>query len=213
MSPRSDASPLLLSDEEMDALEAVLVSDAVPEDCMDLEVLDGYLAGVLLSPAVIEREHWFPEIWSAYEIADFGTGNAVQSAIRLVLAYYNEMVTTLGRENENPGTNERWEPFCFAIEEGDDSPGIGEGWIGGFVHGLELWPEDWQTGLSVEIADDVQNTLQRIIAPWEGDEADTADNETRLGWLEAAGEAVNGIFTRWRSIGLPSPKPIQSESR
>jgi uncharacterized protein len=211
MLPHPDS--LLLSDEEMDALEAILVSDAVPEDCMDLEMLDGFLAGVLLSPAVIKRERWFPEIWSAYETADFGTGETVQNAIRLVLAYYNEMTTTLGRANENPGTNERWEPFCFAIEEGDDSPGIGEGWVDGFVHGLELWPEDWQTGLPVEIADDVQNTLQRIIAPWEGDEADTADNETRLGWLEAAGEAVNDIFTRWRSIGLPAPEPIQSKNR
>jgi uncharacterized protein len=213
MLPCSDSSPLLLSDEEMDALEAVLVSDAVPEDCMDLEMLDGFLAGVLLSPAVVEREHWFPEIWSAYGTADFGTGSTVQRAIRLVLAYYNEMATTLGRENGNPGSNERWEPFCFAVEEGDDSPGIGEGWIDGFIHGLELWPEDWQAGLSDEIAENVLNTLQRIIAPWEGDEADTADNETRLGWLEAAGEAVNGIFTCWRSIGLPAPEPIQSENR
>jgi uncharacterized protein len=178
---------------------------------MDLEMLDGFLAGVLLSPAVIERECWFPEIWSVSGTAEFGKGEAVQSAIRLVLAYYNEMVTTLG--HENPDTSERWEPFCFAIEEGDNSPGIGEGWIDGFLHGLELWPEDWHAGLSAEIADDVQNTLERVIAPWEGDEADTADNEMRLGWLEAAGEAVNGIFTRWRSIGLPAPKPIQGKGR
>ncbi|MDR2015177.1 MAG: UPF0149 family protein [Azoarcus sp.] len=204
-----DPSPLLLSDEEMDALEAILVSEAVPEDCMDLEVLDGFLAGVLLSPAVIGRERWLPEVWSAHGTADFGAGDGVRRAIRLVLAYYNEMATTLGRESENPGTNGRWEPFCFAVEEGDDSPGIGEGWIDGFMNGLELWPEDWQAGLSIEIADDVQNTLQRIIAPWEGGEADTADNETRLGWLEAAGEAVNRIFLRWRSIGLSAPKPVE----
>jgi uncharacterized protein len=208
MPPCSDSSPLLLSDEEMDALEAILVSDAVPEDCMDLETLDGFLAGVLLSPTEIEREYWLPEIWSACEAADFGTGDAVQRAIRLVLAYYNEVATTLGRDS----TDERWEPFCFAIEEGDDSPGIGEGWIGGFMHGLELWPEDWQAGLPVEVADDALNALQRIIAPWEADEADTADNETRLGWLEAAGEAVNGIFVRWRSVGLPAPEPIKLEA-
>ncbi|MDR2207844.1 MAG: UPF0149 family protein [Azoarcus sp.] len=215
MSSCSESSSLLLGDEERDALEAILVSDAVPEDCMDLEMLDGFLAGVLLSPVVIERECWLPEIWSVYGDADFGAGDAVQRAIRLVLAYYNEMTATLGRGvspdpyREIPGAN--WEPFCFAVEEGDDSPGIGEGWIGGFTHGLELWPEDWQAGLPAEIADDVQSALQRIIAPWEGDEADIADNETRLGWLEAAGEAVNSIFVQWRSIGLPEPEPIEPE--
>jgi uncharacterized protein len=213
MLPHSDSPPpLLLSDEEMDALEAILVSDDMPENCMDLETLDGFLAGVLLSPAVIERKHWFPEIWSTNGAADFGSGDAMQRAIRLILAYYNEVATTLGRRSENLDTDECWGPFCFAVEEGDDSPGVGEGWIDGFINGLELWPEDWQAGLSDEIADDVQNALQQIIAPWESDDADSADNETRLEWLESAGEAVNCIFVRWRSIGLPPPKPVQSGS-
>ncbi|MCL1824792.1 MAG: UPF0149 family protein [Betaproteobacteria bacterium] len=208
MLPSSDFSPLLLSDEEMDALEALLVSDAVPEDCMDLEMLDGFLAGVLLSPEMIERESWLPEVWSAYGETNFGTGNTVQRAIHLVLAYYNEIATTLGRENRD----ERWEPFCFATEEGSDKLKIGDEWINGFMQGLDLWPDDWQESFPDEVADDVQNALLRITAPWENEEADTADDETRLGWLEAAGEAVNGIFARWRAIGLPAPQPIKLET-
>ena len=208
MLPNSDLPLLRLSDEEMDALEAILVSDTVPEDCMDLEMLDGFLAAVLLSPSVIEHSRWLPEVWSAYGEMNFGTGKAVQRAIQLVLAYYNEMVTTLGREN----SDERWEPLCFASEEGDDKPGIGEGWIDGFMQGLDLWPEDWQEGLPDEIADDAQNVLRQIAMPWESDEADTADDETRLGWLGAAGEAINGIFARLRAIGLPAPQPVELEA-
>jgi len=208
MLPGSDSLPLLLNDEEMDALEAILVSDAVPEDCMDLEMLDGFLAAVLLSPRVIERERWLPEVWSAYGEMDFGASKVMQSAIRLVLAYHNEIATTLGREN----SDECWEPLCFACEEGLDKPGIGDGWIDGFIQGLELWCEDWQEGVPDEIADDVQNALRQIIAPWEGDEADTADDETRLGWLKTAGEVVNSIFARWRVIGLSAPQPIEPEA-
>jgi len=202
-----DSSPMLLSDEEMDALEAILVSDAVPEDCMDLEMLDGFLAAVLLSPTVIERERWLPEVWSAYGDTNFGAGSAVQRAIKLVLAYYNEIATTLGRENRD----ECWEPLCFASEEGSDKPGIGDGWMDGFIQGLELWPEDWQTGLPDEIAEETQNVLRRIIAPWESGETDTdtASDEMRLDWLAAAGEAINNIFARWRAIGLPAPQPIE----
>jgi uncharacterized protein len=203
-----DSPPLLLSDEEMDALEAILVSDDVPEDCMDLEMLDGFLVAVLLSPSVIERERWLPEVWSAYGETDFGTGKAVQHAIRLVLAYHNEMATTLGRENKE----ECWEPLCFASGEGSDTPGVGDGWIDGFIQGLELWPEDWQEDLPIEIVDDTQNALRRIVAPWESGEADTVGDETRLDWLEAAGEAINNIFARWRAGGLPAPQPIEPKT-
>ena len=202
----SDSPPLPLSDEEMDALEAILVSNAVPEDCMDLEMLDGFLAAVLLSPKVIERERWLPEVWSAYGDTNFGKGKTIQRAIRLVLAYYNEIATTLGRENED----ECWEPLCFASEQGSSKPGIGDGWIDGFIQGLELWPEDWQEGLPDEIINDTQNFLRLVIAPWESSEIDTADDETRLGYLDASGKVINSIFTRWRVIGLPAPQPIET---
>ena len=35
-----------LSDEELEQLEELLVSDDVPADCMNLEMLDGYLAAI-----------------------------------------------------------------------------------------------------------------------------------------------------------------------
>lgn len=200
----SDTIPILLTDEALDDLERTLVSDVVPEDCMTLEMLDGFLAGVLLSPWLIAREDWLPEVWSAHEDTDFGGGVAVQRAIQLVLAYYNELVTTLGREREDG----RWEPFCFAAEAGDDRLRIGDEWIDGFTQGLDLWPEDWWEGLDADLAEAVRNGLRQIVAPWEGDEAETADDETRLGWLEAAGEMVNDIYLRWRAAGLPVPQPI-----
>ncbi|MDR1063141.1 MAG: UPF0149 family protein [Azoarcus sp.] len=200
-----DVSPLLLSDEDLVALEEILVSDAVPEDCMTLEMLDGFLAGVLLSPRLIAREDWLPSVWSAYGEADFEGGVAVQRAIQLVLAYYNEIASTLGREEEDG----RWEPFCFAAEAGDDKLGIGDEWVDGFIQGLDLWPEDWREGLDGGMADAVQDVLQQIIAPWDSDEADVdVDAETRIGWLTAAGERVNDIFLRWRAIGLPAPLPV-----
>ena len=33
---------------------------------MDLEMLDGYLAGVLISPRPIAAERWMPGVWSAH---------------------------------------------------------------------------------------------------------------------------------------------------
>jgi uncharacterized protein len=197
-----NAPPFRLNDEEMEMLGTILVSDAVPEDCMDLEMLDGFLAGVLLSPRPIAREDWLPEVWSAYGDADFGSGATIQNAILLVLSYYNELASTLGRDDEYA-----WEPFCFAAGD-DGTQGIGEAWSAGLIQGLELWPEDWREGLIDEIAEAVQDTLQQIVAPWENDEDVAPDDETRLAWLETAGEAVNSIFARWRYLGLPAPRLI-----
>lgn len=205
---RSDTIPIPLTDEALDDLEEILASNVVPEDCMTLEMLDGFLAGVLLSPWPITREDWLPEVWSAHGDTDFGGGLAVQRAIQLVLAYYNELVTTLGREREDG----RWEPFCFAAEAGGGRLGIGDEWIDGFTQGLELWPEDWQEGLDVDLAEAARNGLRQIVAPWEDDKAETANDETRLGWLEAAGETVNAIYLRWRAVGLPVPQPIALET-
>ncbi|MDR2031930.1 MAG: UPF0149 family protein [Azoarcus sp.] len=198
--------PLLLSEEDSEALEEILVSGAVPEGCMDLEMLDGFLAGVLISPRPVTSEHWLPPVWSAYGDEDFGAGGEVRDAIRLVLAYYNELATTIGREDED-----RWEPFCFAAEEGDDALEVGDGWFDGFTEGLDLWPEDWRKDLPGDLVDFVQDTLRAVVAPWEVDEIEASDMETRIGWLAAAGKVVNDIFRRWRNIGLPAPAPIAEQ--
>ncbi|MDR3086384.1 MAG: UPF0149 family protein [Azoarcus sp.] len=210
----SNFPPLLLSDEDFEALEAILVSELVPEDCMDLEMLDGFLAGVLLSPRPIAREHWLPAVWSAYGETDFGAGDTLRRVIRLVLAYYNELVTTLGHGDEDT----RWTPFCFAPETGEDGQGIGDAWGGGFIQGLDLWPEDWQDDVPDELADAVLDDLKQITAPWEGEDSEDeeseegdADDETRIARLQAAGDVINDIFLRWRAVGLPAPAPIALE--
>ena len=40
----------ILDEDEFDELEEILVSDVVPDDCMNLEMLDGYLAAVVAAP-------------------------------------------------------------------------------------------------------------------------------------------------------------------
>lgn len=196
-SPASDEhDPNLLDDEEFETLEELLTSDAVPEDCMDLEMLDGYLAAVLSSPTRIPPEQWLPDVWSAHgDAVSFGSGSLVQQVIRLVRRYYNELATTLGQP-------EGWEPFCYASAEGD-SLRVGEEWIEGFAQGLELWSDNWEKTVPEEAAHAVREELDAILAPWEDEEAaENADDETRLEWLERAVTGIGVILSRWREHGL-----------
>ncbi len=195
------SNPGMMSDEDFEALEEILTSDVVPEDCMDLEMLDGFLAAVLISPQPITPERWLPAVWSAHgDEVGFGSGSGVQRAIRLVLSYHNELTATFGAEDG-------WEPFCFAVADGD-SLKIGEEWMAGFLQGLELWPQDWESGVSAEAAEAVRGQIDDMLAPWAAEDADAASDEMRLEWLEMAGEGVLDIFDYWRELGLPAPAPL-----
>jgi uncharacterized protein len=205
--PRPEARTM--SDEDFEALEEILTSEIVPEDCMDLEMLDGYLAGVLISPRPIAAERWMPGVWSAHgDEVGFASGSGMQRAIRLVKAYHNELLATLGLDDEDEAC---WEPFCFAVVEGDGLK-LGEAWIDGFAQGLDLWREGWEEGLDEDVVAAVRETLDEALAPWGEDDAAKADDETRLGWLAAVGEAVNDVFAHWRDLGLATAEPLSTEA-
>lgn len=193
------SNPHELSDDEFDALEEILTSDVVPDDCMNLEMLDGYLAAIIASPAVLPPSDWMPSVWSAHDDASFGSGGGMQRAIRLVLRYYNELVTTVGAP-------EGWEPFCYA-GSGIDDLAVGDEWIEGFMQGLELWPTDWADRVPHHDAEAVTETLQAVIKPWETADAEVEDS-VRLQWLADARDAVAEIRERWIDLELPQPEPV-----
>src|SRR5262249_11767395 len=53
-----------LSESDYDELEVFLGSTAVPQDCMDLEMLDGFLPAVVSGPELIQPSEWLPVVWS-----------------------------------------------------------------------------------------------------------------------------------------------------
>ena len=53
-----------LSDADYDELEAFLGSNVVPQDCMDLEMLDGFLTAIVSGPELIQPSEWLPVLWS-----------------------------------------------------------------------------------------------------------------------------------------------------
>jgi len=51
-----------LSDPELDELEGFLASDLVPQDCMDLEMLDGFLTAIVSGPDSVQPSEWLPQV-------------------------------------------------------------------------------------------------------------------------------------------------------
>ncbi len=193
-----------LSDEELEQLEELLVSDEVPADCMNLEMLDGYLAAIVASPLPIPTENWLPAVWTADEgEVGFGSGASLQKAIELVLRYYNELVSTIGdAEGDEEGEAEGWQPFCYA-QGGDDDPAIGEEWSTGFEQGFEMWPSEWPDKVGDTTL--AEALLETILGP-EEEVAMPADSEAQLALLEEKGIAVQHLYQAWRALGLPAPE-------
>ena len=202
----TQARSIPLTEDELEQLEELLVSDEVPADCMNLEMLDGYLAAIVASPLPIPVEDWLPAVWTADEgEVGFGSGSTLQKAIELVLRYYNDQLAAIAdEEGDEEGEAEGWQPFCYA-QGGDDDPAIGEEWTNGFEQGFEMWPVEWPDKVSdTAIAEEL---LELILGP-EEEVSVPADAETQLAELEQKGFAVQHLFQNWRALGFPVPEPV-----
>ncbi|HRD33543.1 MAG TPA: UPF0149 family protein [Rhodocyclaceae bacterium] len=200
-----EVSQYVLDEDDFDALEELLISDVVPEDCMNLEALDGYLAAVVCSPVVIPMATWMPHVWTAHaDSVSFAAGSRMQKVIRLVIGYHNELATTAGLA-------EGWQPFCYAGQETDDIPLASE-WIEGFELGVEQWPLDWAAQVGDATAGRVRAELERLLAPWreDGGLAD-GDDLRRREWLDGVVEVIETIMSIWAECGRTRPEPIVLE--
>ncbi|WP_079433876.1 UPF0149 family protein [Zoogloea sp. LCSB751] len=200
------AQSIPLTEEELEQLEELLVSDEVPADCMNMEMLDGYLAAIVASPLPIPVEDWLPAVWTADEgEVGFGSGASLQKAIELVLRYYNDLIEMIGdEEGDEDGEAEGWQPFCYA-QGGDDDPAIGEEWSNGFEQGFEMWPSEWpdkvgDTSIAEALLETILGDEEEVAVP--------ADVETQLAELEEKGFAVQHLYQNWRALGLPAPQPV-----
>ena len=142
--PASDNRPL--DDEELNDLDELLA--ALPADgSMNIEALDGYLAGLLLTPgrnlAEVPGADWLPVIWGGDAEDDghapFASGKQRKKVVMLVLRHLHSIATAW---TERP---QAWEPiFSFADGEDEDTEyADAEDWATGFLMAVDLAPAAW----------------------------------------------------------------------
>jgi uncharacterized protein len=141
-----------LTDAELDELEAFLASDAVPQDCMDLEMLDGYLTAIASGPETIQPSEWLPGVWSEggkSASPAYGSSEQAQRVMALMLRHMVGIERTLAEsptrfrpllylpDGEKGGRGER-------AKEGDRAPPEATAWCEGYMAGVKLRDDDWQ---------------------------------------------------------------------
>ncbi|MFD1104674.1 UPF0149 family protein [Sphingobium olei] len=106
-------------------------------DAMLISQLDGFLAGIVVSPDLIAPGRWIPLIWAGDESdgePEFESAEELQAFLNLVMIHYQSIIDSLG----HPGA-------YGPVLETDTRSGetLWEMWIDGFAQAMALSPDGW----------------------------------------------------------------------
>ncbi|MFS0851411.1 UPF0149 family protein [Novosphingobium panipatense] len=120
----------------LDELDQLLLDQG--EDWILLTQLDGYLAGILVSPDLVPPGVWLKHIWAGDDgagLPHFEKMEDFQHIIDLIMRHYNDVLASLAQ----PGC---YEPL-FDIDTRNNDV-LWELWVEGFMKAMDLAPDGWE---------------------------------------------------------------------
>jgi len=174
-----------LAETDLDRLERFLVERVLPNEGMSLEILDGFLSAIVVSPLPVSAQEYLPLVWG--ERAPEWTSQADQDeAAALVEGLRLHILWRVQREPEEVGDAAL--PFVILppdVEDGEDEDPewadfpAGAGWAVGFLHGMSLREAAWTQRMDddEDIADDVAMLFALSRAGDDEDDARDAQSE------------------------------------
>ncbi|HUN92242.1 MAG TPA: UPF0149 family protein [Burkholderiaceae bacterium] len=130
-----------LSRAEGEELVDLMSCDAVPEQCMDPSMLDGYLTGLVCSPAVPPLERWLARVWDpdhGRAAPDFARASDAHRLLELIVRHANATAELLAGEPQS------FEPLFDEHDEAEGGATIVDSWCHGFLEAIALDPVAWE---------------------------------------------------------------------
>ena len=192
-----------LSDEELDELDQFLLSEAVSDEAMTLDTLDGYLTAIVVGPATLVPSQWLPGVWGESEddAPVYASMEQAQRILELLLRHMNGIIWTLQYDAD------AFDPLIGSmVYENDPHEYLdGEMWAYGFMQGIELCRQDWQPVFDDSAASDALRPIYLLGADElsEADEALTrwpAQREELTQQLAAAAAAIYRFWLPRREV-------------
>ena len=144
------AQPLNI--DEIQDLDDFLLSDEMSENAMDVSMMDGFFAALVLHPQLIMPSEYLPLIWDAEKGEDepaFASLDEANHILGLIMRHYNSVLQTIG--------NGEFEPLFGVLAQEDGSEFFdAEGWSEGFMLGVSVFHEPW---------DEVFQNRPELVAP------------------------------------------------
>ena len=223
-----------LSDDDLDELADLLGADWAPETTMDIEQLDGLLAGLICSPRVLMPSAYLPEIFGGEEPA-FPDMATAQRFFDLLMRRNNQVAAALNAPIERLDDPRAYVPLLLdwspdgeiarsLAEAGSTEPLplAGELWARGFLHAVSLAREDWEAlpEGDEEGAELVEDALGAIVALVPDDDGEAVGAEASADDRdELIGEALIAAYDLreyWRDVDFERTRvkePIRREPK
>lgn len=185
-----------LSDAEIDQLDRLL--GALPGDeVMDVEALDGYLTGLLISPTLPPPDAWIPRIWGGDADSEppFVSGKQTKRCVQMVLRH----MAAIDRQLQ--GDFSQFEPWFGIAETSDGEEWVdAQVWCSGFLLALDLCGEQWEGHWDEpEVALALRPIGLLGGADLEPDEAALIETPAqRDEWSRQVPDAVEALLRHWR---------------
>jgi len=223
-----------LSDADIEDLASLLGADWAPETTMDIEQIDGFLAGLVCSPRPAMPGAYVAEIFG--DEPRFPDTAAAQRFFGLLLRRHNQIAEALNAPIERLDDPRAYVPLLLdwsadgevarALTESDAAlplPLAGELWARGFLHAVDLTREDWEAVPEgdEEGAQLVEESLAAIMALVPGDDdteapAATAAGDSRDDLIGEALIAAYDLREYWRDVEFERirvKEPIRREAK
>ena len=147
----SDNSPIQISDSELDELQEFLLSDAVPEGTMMVDMLDGFFTALIIGPVTVLPSAWLPLVWDMSgggEEPEFESQEQAQRIIELLMKMMNSIVVLLTKYPDY------YEPLTasFTYESDAVRDPLIKLWATGFMIGVNYNEADWEPLFSDDAA-------------------------------------------------------------
>jgi uncharacterized protein len=197
-----------LSAAELDELEAFLTSDATPEDCMDLETLDGFLAALVSGPEVILPGEWLPRVWSVEGDSQRGPVFADEAQARRILGLVTRHMNAVAATLLNSPAD--FQPVLYEPGDGSEGVPLAARWCLGYITAMELRRERWKPLTADEESADLVMPIFTLTA--RGEEPDfgvaVRDEEQRRELVAMLPACAAGIHAFWlaRRFGWSLPR-------
>jgi uncharacterized protein len=126
------AADLSVSDADLDLLDAYLLSDQSPPECMLLSDLDGFLTGIAIGPAVVMPSEWLPHVWGGEEPV-FDDHLQASAILGTIMGRYNMILRDTAAGAFGP-----------LFWETQDGTVIAADWAEGFMQAVALRADAWE---------------------------------------------------------------------
>lgn len=130
-----------LNDDELDELDDLLMAPHMPQYTMDITMLDGFFAALVLHPQPTMPDEYLRWVWDSERGEDPPTFESTQDAARalqLIMRHYANVSLAI--------RDDRYEPLFYVLPQNDGSDFFdAEGWCCGFILATSLFTEPWDS--------------------------------------------------------------------